>query len=852
MNNINIPGYTILNELGRGGMASVYLANQNCVDRMVALKIMDPSFASDPSFGERFIREAKIVAQLSHPNIVSVIEVGVHENTYYLAMDYHSGGDLKNKIEQGLHPNTALEYLQQIAKALEHAHSKGYIHRDIKPENILFNESGDAILSDFGIARAQRNTTNMTAIGSVVGTPRYMSPEQAKGIEVDFKADLYCLGVVFYEMLTGSVPYDADTDVAIGIKHISDPLPQLVSINTALAIYQPIIDTLMAKTPDARCPSAKHLYQIIDSIKSGAVPNIPKTASAADQTVITPAASRPQYNSGSSSNSNQSQHLKHSQQKKSKTSIIAGLLCVILACAGGGAYFYLDNQSATKIKIKTTAINFTTIPDGASVVIDGNNIGATPLRNHEIEHGAHNLEIKHPHYVSVNKSLDISATSNSDQHFILKRGKGAISVFSDPENATIFLNDKKVDTRTPFTIDNLETGNHLIRVEHKGFFSKEVSIDLQTEKVEKLVLNLKPKVNHDQFLTEDQKRIRALLAAADKDLKENRLATPKGKNAYERYLKVLKISPQNQKAQQGVLKVAERYADLAENSLLQKNYIKAAKYLTSAKQINPKLKRYNKLKAKLSASMDKTFSVGEKFQDRLVSGSLGPEMIVVPAGSFKMGDITGKGMKHEKPVREVTISKNFAIGTKEVTFEEYDRFANDMGAPLPNDSGWGRSKNPVIYIDWNLAKAYTLWLSKQTGFKYRLPTEAEWEYAARAGTETTYIWGNDLKMDMANCKSCKSDRSHNKTTPVGSYKPNAFGLYDTSGNVWEWVEDCWNNTYEYAPTDGSARLKGDCSQRVLRGGSWLNQSKSIRTASRSRDKKTAHFYFFGFRVVREL
>lgn len=845
--NINIPGYTILSELGRGGMASVYLANQNCVDRQVALKIMDPSFAADPSFGERFIREAKIVAQLSHANIVSVIEVGVHGNTYFLAMDYHPGGDLKDKIEQGLTPASALEYMQQIAKALEHAHGKGYIHRDIKPENILFNESGDAILSDFGIARAQTNTTNMTAVGSVVGTPRYMSPEQAKGIEVDYRADLYCLGVVFFEMLTNNVPYDADTDVAIGIKHISDPIPQLAAYNPSLAVYQPIIDTLMAKSPETRCQSAAELYKVIDSIKAGRQPDITTSpAPNLDQTVIASPAS------AAVQSAKFAPHDKPAEKHKSKLPLIAAML-LILVCAAGGAGYYLINTPATEqVNSKTANINFTTIPEGAAVMIDGKIIGSTPLNSHKLSYGAHQLEIKHPHYITVGKSLDVSEATTSDQHFILKRGKGAISIFSNPENATIYLDGNKVDTRTPYTLENIETGNHLIKVSHKGFFDKEVSIDLQTDKVEKLVLSLKPQVDHAQYLTPEQKKIRELLAAADKDLKENRLATPKGKNAYERYLQVLKLSPQNEEAQQGILKVAERYADLAENALVQDNYVKAQRYLESAKLINPKIKRYKKLKAALTGSKKRSYSVSEKFQDRLADGSLGPEMIVVPAGSFKMGDITGKGMKYEKPVREVTIPKKFSIGTKEITFEEFDRFAKAMGAPLPNDSGWGRGTNPVIFVDWNLAKAYTLWLSKQTGFKYRLPTEAEWEYAARAGTETAYIWGNDLIKDLANCKSCKTDRSHNKTTPVGSYEPNAFGLYDTAGNVWEWVEDCWTNTYEYAPIDGSARLKGDCSQRVLRGGSWLNQAKSIRSASRSHDKKTAHFYFFGFRVVREL
>ncbi len=841
MNNNNIPGYTIIDQLGRGGMATVYLANQNCVDRQVALKVMDPAFSSDASFGERFIREAKIIAKLSHPNIVSVIEVGVHENMYFLAMDYHSGGDLKDKIDNYLSPTTALEYIQQVAQALGHAHKKGFIHRDIKPENILFNENGNAILSDFGIARAQTNTTNMTAVGSIVGTPRYMSPEQAKGIEVDFKADLYSLGVVLYEMLTGKVPYDADTDVAIGIKHISADIPQLASINPLLAHYQPIINTLMAKQPNDRCESAERLIEHIEKVKSGKTPDIPGSPkNFGNQTVI---ASAPQGNKKDTTSTN--------NKRKNKASILAITLFLIASIIGGGLYTTYT-KPIEQTQTPSAQLNFTTIPEGASVLINGTRIGSTPINNYTVKYGAHKLSIKHPHYIEISKTLDVATDISAQQHFILKRGKGAVSIFSDPENAVIFIDDTRLDTKTPYTLNDLATGNHVIRLEHKGFFTKEVSIDLQTDKVEKLVLNLKPQVDHEQFLTPQQKKIRSLLKAAALDFQDNRLTSPEENSAYNKYLKVIEISPQNQEAKNGILRIAQRYTDLAENAIIQKNHIKASNYLAIAKKINPKLKKYKEINSQLAKSINRSFSIGEKFNDRLANGSKGPEMVVIPAGSFHMGDITGKGLKNEQPVHKVTIAKNFAIGTKEVTFEEYDRFAKAMGAPLPNDSGWGRGTRPVIYVDWNYAKAYTIWLSKQTGYKYRLPSEAEWEYAARAKTETAYTWGDELVMDMANCKSCKSDRSHNKTTPTGTYKSNNFGVHDMLGNVWEWVEDCWNDTYEYAPTDGSPRLNGKCSQRVLRGGSWLNQAKSIRSASRSRDKKVSHFYFFGFRVVREL
>ncbi len=164
----------------------------------------------------------------------------------------------------------------------------------------------------------------------------------------------------------------------------------------------------------------------------------------------------------------------------------------------------------------------------------------------------------------------------------------------------------------------------------------------------------------------------------------------------------------------------------------------------------------------------------------------GPTMVEIPAGSFRMGDLQGDGDPDEVPVHIVRIQKPFAIGRYEVTFDEYDQFASVTKRKLPNDRGWGRGRRPVINISWQDAVEYTKWLSEQTGKRYRLPTEAEWEYAARGGKETTYWWGKDLLKGTANCNGCGSQWDGEQTAPVGSFKPNPFGLYDTAGNVWEW------------------------------------------------------------------
>jgi len=257
---LDIPGYKILRTLGRGGMATVYLAQQEIFERQVALKVMSKALAADETFGKRFFREAKIVSQLVHPNIVTVHDVGVHQDSYYLSMEFIDGFDLK-QIRKTLTLRQKLQVVVDIAKALDYAGKKGYVHRDIKPENIMFhNADGRAVLTDFGIAKAAGTDTAMTQTGTAIGTPHYMSPEQAKGKPVDHRSDIYSLGVVFFLLLTGRVPFDAESAVAIGIKHITEPVPLLPD---GLEALQPLLDTLLAKKPEDRY---QHAGDLVDDI----------------------------------------------------------------------------------------------------------------------------------------------------------------------------------------------------------------------------------------------------------------------------------------------------------------------------------------------------------------------------------------------------------------------------------------------------------------------------------------------------------------------------------------------------------------------------------------------------------
>src|SRR3982074_2283668 len=218
--------YRVLSRLGSGGRADVFLAEDQQLGRKVALKLLHRRFAEDPDFVERFRREAQAAAGLQHPNVVSVYDRGSYEDTYYIAMEYLPGRSLKQLIRQEapLDPIRAIDITIQIRKAARFAHRRGVIHRDLKPHNVIIDDSNQAKVTDFGIARA--GASDMTETGSIMGTAQYLSPEQAQGHSVSATSDLYSIGVVLYEMLTGRVPFDGDSPVTIALKHVSEaPVP---------------------------------------------------------------------------------------------------------------------------------------------------------------------------------------------------------------------------------------------------------------------------------------------------------------------------------------------------------------------------------------------------------------------------------------------------------------------------------------------------------------------------------------------------------------------------------------------------------------------------------------------------
>ncbi len=245
-----------------------------------------------------------------------------------------------------------------------------------------------------------------------------------------------------------------------------------------------------------------------------------------------------------------------------------------------------------------------------------------------------------------------------------------------------------------------------------------------------------------------------------------------------------------------------------------------------------------------------TTGTGETFADGLRGGGSGPKMVWLPAGTYAMGSPDNTADFSERPQHPVSLPR-FAIGQYEVTIAEYARFAGATGRKLPKTGDLDRATHPVFFVTWDDALAYVKWLSSQTGKSYRLPTEAEWEYAARGGTTGNYWWGRDLEAGKAHCFACETGLDPRQPTRIGRFEANPYGLYDTAGNVEEWVHDCFHDSYEGAPGDGSVFEGGDCRHRVVRGGGYSSGPKGLRASARNKFHQDSANDGIGFRVARD-
>ncbi len=328
-------------------MAYVYRALQHNFDAEVAVKVLDPKLTADPQFGERFIREARIMRSLKHPHIAAVYDVGQHDNIYYLSMEYLPAGSLTEVVGRAERPGDVLPILARVAEALDYAHSMDFVHRDIKPENILMRGPGDPVISDFGIARVLNSDGDHTKTGTVMGSPQYMSPEQALGQPVDHRSDIYSFGVLCYFVMCAEVPYSEGSAVTIGIRHVRDPVPTLPPQYSPM---QPFVNRALAKQPGDRFHSctdlvgdfARHLA-LVEGLGRGLRSETDTIVAAAGDLV--PAAKS--LGTGTSRQREDAVAAKPPQAKKKNLyrTVVLGLLLLTLGAVSAGVYLLWESKA---------------------------------------------------------------------------------------------------------------------------------------------------------------------------------------------------------------------------------------------------------------------------------------------------------------------------------------------------------------------------------------------------------------------------------------------------------------------------------------------------------------------------
>lgn len=384
------------------------------------------------------------------------------------------------------------------------------------------------------------------------------------------------------------------------------------------------------------------------------------------------------------------------------------------------------------------------------------------------------------------------------------------------------------------------------------------------------------------------KELPSMLLEARRQVDAGHLSWPAEGSALSIYSEALEYFPDSAQAYAGILSIGEQYLSMLDELLAKREIDNAHQVLRSLEAVASQLDQadfnqrlaeaknsvadaeagHNRDRPKHATTVDSELKPYQTFRDPLLNGGQGPTMIFIPAATAIIGSPpTDSARDSDEGPQYQTQLRSYAIGQTEVTFAEYDLFAKATDHPLPEDNGWGRGERPVINVSWNEAKRYVLWLTDQTGFRYRLPTESEWEYAAGANVGTRFAYGKCLSPEEANfddreiesIPGCPySGHFEGKTVPVKSHKPNAWGLYQVHGNAREWVEDCWFDSYHFANADGRAVYTGEAGscgkqgQRVLRGGTWNASMNSARLHNRFAASEGTQNPAFGFRLARDV
>ena len=516
------------------------------------------------------------------------------------------------------------------------------------------------------------------------------------------------------------------------------------------------------------------------------------------------------------------------------------------------------------------ALAILTEPAGAEVFRGEESLGVTPLELTELPPGEYDFKLVHPWY----ETLEVTGQTLTSGEIArlersLTRATGGLRVETEPPGAWIEWQGERLADSTPATLEALPAGPLKLRLGADGYASEEVDAEVPKDALGALqfaleigaalgtlTLSLVPEdatatlpdlgIPYDPGMPISEGPHRIQLSATGYR-SETRTVQVAG-DAQIAIALIPELQP---------FTLAVTPPEATVRILGGEPYAPGMPLPPGSYRVRAALAGFQTWEetiehgaAPSSREVALTPGIGE-FADPLASGGAGPTMVLIPAGRFRMGCLSeGPDCReNESPVREVAI-RPFALSKYEVRFEEYDRFVDATGhPPAAIPEGWPRGNQPAANVSWEDAAAFAQWLSAETGRTYRLPSEAEWEYAARAGSETAYSWGNGIGSSQATCNGCGSDWDNQRPAPSGSFDPNPWGLHDLHGNLWEWVQDCQSDDHQGASGDGAARTDGDCQQRMLRGGGWSSSPDVIRAAVREWSDWTLRTSVVGFRVA---
>ncbi|MFC1684021.1 protein kinase [Pseudomonadota bacterium] len=557
---ISIPGYKIEHPIAEGGAATVYLAVQESLGRHVAIKVLKKF--DNPGQSQRFFNESQMIASLNHRNVINIHDIGVTDGGRpYISMEYLEGGDLDERIRNGVDTKDALQWIEAIGNCLDFVHQKGIIHRDIKPGNILFHKDGTAILTDFGIAKQEEQDAKLTMEGLVCGSPYYISPEQAASKKLDRRTDIYSLGIVLYEMLTGNKPYKGNSHIETIVAHMSDPLPALPPEQEH---YQTLIDKMIAKSPNDRFACAAEMVSFIQ------------------------------------------QSRKPVKKTRRMTWAFTGALMMSI---GIGGVLYFQQESV----VQDPNAHQANMDIGA-----GEEVMATePLQ----ETGVVSKEVipeDTPAIAEAPAKTSIEPAVDNEQHIeeFLSQALWALAEhkLTTPVDNNAYFYYQQVLEQRPGNEEAIKGINKIADI-YAGFAERKLKQrDYLTAKKHILRgLTVQPNSQSLQKL-QIKADVGHFVSQGSLALNEYRLSTPKNDNAYYYYQRALELRPKNNSALKGITSIANAYADLVESKLDQFEYEAAKKYLNRGLTIQPENERLQALQENTNAFKDAPGRIWKKIK----------------------------------------------------------------------------------------------------------------------------------------------------------------------------------------------------------------------------------------------